>query len=157
MMIPSCRCTACGRDYCCRGGWCAATGEYEYEDYCKERVCEFHIFVLEKRRDKTASFQVFIDTAQAYPWHFWKIQKKGITSPEQIQNTMSNDCPPFLVVQAYMFSFVLAVIILQYLLIVISVSASVPLLVYVFIVAFTVIGLISAFNIYRMLFSTRAR
>ena len=69
---------------------------------------------------------------------------------------MSNDCPPFLVVQAYMFSFVLAVVMLQILLIVISVSASVPLLAYVFIVALTVLGLISAFNIYRMLFSASA-
>ena len=69
---------------------------------------------------------------------------------------MSNDCPPFLVVQAYLVSFILAVVMLQILLMVISVSASVPLLAYVFIVAFVVMGLISAFNIYRMLFSARA-
>ena len=69
---------------------------------------------------------------------------------------MPKECPPFLVVQAYMFSFVLAVVMIQILLMVISVSASVPLLAYVFIVAFAVMGLISAFNIYRLLFSASA-
>ena len=69
---------------------------------------------------------------------------------------MPNDCPPFLAVQAYLISFVLAVAMLQILLKIISVSASVPLLAYVFIAAFVIMGLISAFNIYRLLFSARA-
>ena len=69
---------------------------------------------------------------------------------------MSNDCPSFLAVQAYMVSFVLAVVMLQILLMIISVSASVPLLAYVFIAAFVIMGLVSAFNIYQMLFSARA-
>ena len=66
---------------------------------------------------------------------------------------MSNDCPPFLVVQAYLISFIIAVVMLQILLMIISVSASVTLLAFVFITAFVVMGLVSAFNIYRMLFS----
>jgi len=69
---------------------------------------------------------------------------------------MSNDCPPFLVVQAYLVSFIIAVVMLQILLMIISVSPSVPVIAYVFIVAFVVMGLVSAFNIYQMLFSTRA-